>query len=68
MSKRAVDMDAPFLTINAAARKTGLSSYFLRAGCRDGSIPCIHIGSEYRVDVPALLDMLHAEAKQHVEG
>lgn len=34
----------PFQKIEDAVRTTGLSSFFLRKGCRDGSIPCVRSG------------------------
>ena len=51
-------MCAPFLRINDACKVTGLSAYFLRSGCRDGSIPCVMSGTTYYVNVPALLRQL----------
>lgn len=50
----------PFLRIKAAARYTGLSEYFLRAGCRNGSVPCIRSGQTFFVNIPALLRKLDA--------
>ena len=52
---------APFMKIGAASRATGLSQYFLRRGCRDGSVPHIMSGTVYLVNVPALLRKLGAE-------
>ena len=49
------ETNAPFLKIGAASKATGLSQYFLRRGCRDGSVP--HV---YLVNVPALLRKLGA--------
>ena len=51
----------PFQKIPDAIRTTGLSGYFLRRGCRDGSIPCVRSGSTYYVNVAALLKNLNAE-------
>lgn len=45
----------PFQTIAEAAKSTGLSQYFLRRGCKDGSIPCIKSGTKYFVNVALLL-------------
>ena len=45
----------PFQKIHDAHKTTGLSIYFLRKGCRDGSIPCIKSGTTYYINVPALL-------------
>ena len=36
--------DAPFQKIESAVKTTGLSAYYLRQGCRNGSIPCVRSG------------------------
>ncbi len=51
----------PFQKIEDAVRSTGLSAYFLRHGCRNGSIPCIRSGRTIYVNVPGLLEQLGAE-------
>lgn len=43
----------PFQKIEDAVRTTGLSSFFLRKGCRDGSIPCVRSGRTIYVNVLA---------------
>ena len=48
----------PFQKITDAATTTGLSQYFLRSGCRDGSVPHVKSGTTYFVNVPALLRKL----------
>lgn len=53
----------PFLKIKDACAVTGLSQYFLRQGCRDGSIPHIKSGPTYYVNVPALLEQLGVPAQ-----
>lgn len=50
----------PFQKIAEASRTTGLSQYFLRNGCKDGTIPHVKSGTVYLVNVPALLKMLGA--------
>lgn len=45
----------PFQRIEDAVKTTGLSGYFLRKGCRDGSIPCVRSGRTIYINVPALL-------------
>lgn len=57
-------MTKPFLTIKEASQVTGLSQYFLRSGCRDGSVPCIRSGRTYMVNVPALLRKLEHQAEK----
>lgn len=52
----------PFQKIPEACKTTGLSQYFLRKGCKDGSIPHIRSGPTYYIDVPALLRKLEGEA------
>lgn len=53
--------NVPFLKISDAAAVTGLSQYYLRAGCRNGSVPHVRSGTVYLVNVPALLRKLDAE-------
>ena len=40
----------PFMKIGAASRATGLSQYFLRQGCKDGSVPHIRSGTKIFID------------------
>lgn len=51
----------PFMKIGAASRATGLSQYYLRQGCKNGSIPHIKSGTVYLVNVTKLLRQLDAE-------
>ena len=51
----------PFMKIGAANRATGLSQYFLRQGCKDGTVPHIKSGTVYLVNVAKLLRQLDAE-------
>lgn len=53
---------APFQRIPAACRITGLSEWFLRKGCHDGTVPHIKVGNTYLVNIPALLRKHGAEA------
>ena len=48
----------PFQKIPEACKTTGLSKYFLRNGCKDGTIPHVRSGQTYYTDVPALLKQL----------
>ena len=54
-------VNPPFQKIEDAVRSTWLSSYFLRKGCRNGSIPCVRSGRTIYVNVPGLLEQLGAE-------
>lgn len=53
-------MTTPFLKIKDAVTATGLSAYYLRSGCKDGTVPCVRSGQTYYVNVPALLEKLGA--------
>lgn len=50
----------PFMKIKDAARVTGLSMYYLRNGCKDGSVPHVKSGTVYLVNIPRLLEKLDA--------
>ena len=54
----------PFQKIADAATTTGLSQFYLRRGCRDGSIPHIRSGTTYFVNIPALLQKLGADSSE----
>lgn len=58
----------PFLKIPDACRETGLSTYFLRKGCKDGTIPHIKSGTVYLIDVEVLLAKLHGAAETNGRG
>lgn len=53
--------NTPFQKIPEACKTTGLSQYFLRKGCRAGTIPHIKSGETYYINIPALLRQLGAE-------
>lgn len=61
MKDRANNQMVPFQKFKDASKTTGLSQYFLRRGCKDGTIPHIMSGTTYLVNVPALLRQLNAE-------
>lgn len=63
-----IDIIPPLQKIPDACRTTGLSQYYLRRGCRDGTVPHIKSGPVYFVDVPALLEKLHNEAAGKIVG
>lgn len=56
-------INAPFQKIKDASKTTGLSQYYLRKGCKDGSIPHIVSGYIYYVNVPALLGKMNQESE-----
>lgn len=48
----------PFQKIQEACKSTGLSMYYLRKGCREGTIPHVKSGGVYYINVPKLLKRL----------
>ena len=57
----------PFQTIAEASVTTGLSQFFLRKGCKDGTVPHVMSGSTYMINVPALLRKLGADDGKEAE-
>ena len=55
----------PYQKIPEACKSTGLSQYFLRNGCKNGTIPHVISGPTYYIDVPALLERLRGETNGH---
>lgn len=53
--------DKPFQKIPDASKTTGLSQYFLRNGCKDGTCPHVMSGGTYYINIPALLRKLGAD-------
>ena len=67
MRRRQSEHNAPFQTIDATARITGLSRDYIRRGVKAGVIPAIKIGSGagvYMIDTERFLDRLHQAAEQ----
>lgn len=59
--KKDYNPTARYQSIADACRTTGLSQYYLRNGCKDGSIPHIRCGRVYMIDVSGLYDALDAQ-------
>ena len=68
MPRRTFDPAAPYQSITGASRITGLAQGYIRDGCKQGTIPHIMCGSEYRVNVPLFLQQLEVEATANVRG
>ena len=56
----------PFQKIAEACRTTGLSQYFLRQGCKKGTIPHIKSGGVYYINVPALMETLGTKQNERL--
>lgn len=51
-----------FVGIKEAATRTGLSMYYLRNGCRAGTLPYIMCGNRYKLNLPALMEQMERES------
>lgn len=61
MIEGAAAVNPPFQKIEDAVKTTGLSAFFLRKGCRNGSIPCVRSGRTFYVNIPQLLQQFAVE-------
>ena len=52
-----------FAKLKDACAMTGLSMFFLRQGCKDGTVPHIRSGATYYVNVPALIEKLDQQSR-----
>lgn len=68
MARRTIDLIAPYQSIRGASRISGLAQGYIRAGCRDGTIPCLRVGKEYRINMPLFLQQLEAESTANLKG
>lgn len=55
---------ARFQNIAHACRTTGLSQYYLRNGCKAGTVPHVKQGRVYMVDVKRLYEVLERQQKE----
>lgn len=55
------------MKIKEASQATGLSMYYLRNGCKDGTVPCIKSGTVYFINVPRLMEKLNATDSEVVQ-
>ncbi len=53
----------PFLSIKDTATETGLSQFYLRNGCKAGTIPHIRSGSTYLINLPLVMEKLNEESR-----
>ena len=48
-----------FCSIKEACKETGLSQYYLRQGCKAGTIPHVVVGTKFMINMPLLLQRLN---------
>lgn len=54
----------PFQKIPEACKTTGLSQFYLRRGCKAGTVPHVKSGGVYYINIPALLRQLGTEEEK----
>ena len=68
MPRLTFDPKAPFQSISGAAKLTGLSMYYIRTGCKSGTVPHIKCGDDYRICMPQFLAQLEKQARDSVQN
>lgn len=63
MRPKTFNPEAPYQTPRAAAYLTGLSLWYIREGCKAGTIPHIRVGRDYRIDMQQLREQLKRESQ-----
>lgn len=63
MRRKEIDPNAMFQSFRGAAAITGLSYRYIRDGCINGTIPCIMVGSDRRVNMPLFLEQLNEASR-----
>lgn len=61
---RKINKDARYQSIRVGADITGLSAHYLRQGCKDGTIPHIRVGRDYRIDMELFSKQLTNESME----
>ena len=51
-----------FVSIREASNLTGLSQFYLRSGCRNGTLPYVMCGNRYKINLPALVEQMAKES------
>lgn len=63
MPKIQTNLDAPFQRLQAACRITGFSVSYLRARCKENSIPYCKAGNTYLINIPKFLEQMNRESE-----
>ena len=57
-------VNVPYMKIKDACAVIGVSTYFLRQGIRNGTIPFIRSGQTVYINVPELIRMLDEQSRE----
>ena len=66
--QKEINPDAPYQSPRATAYLTGLSLWYIREGCKAGTIPHIRVGRDYRINMPLLLEQMNRESRNAASG
>lgn len=59
---KTINPEAPYQSPRNAAYLTGVSLWYIREGCKAGTIPHIRVGRDYRVNMPRFMEQLNRES------
>lgn len=59
-----MEQNKVFYSVKDTCMATGLSQYYLRQGCRAGTIPHIRVGNKIMVNVPLMLVQLEGDCRK----
>ena len=62
--KKVIDRKAILQPPSGASAITGKSIKSIRDGCRNGTIPCVREGSDWRVHMPLYLEQIERECTE----
>lgn len=68
MRPKVINRDAPYQSPTHAAYISGFSVWYIRQGCKTGTIPHIRVGRDYRVNMPLWLEQMEHESRGGING
>ena len=63
MPRKKQNLNVPFQPVSGASQLTGLSMGSIRQGCKDGTIPHLKVGKDYRINMPLWMEQLEEQCK-----
>lgn len=68
MSRAKLNLEATYQSPRGAAIITGFGVTYIRNGCREGNIPHIKVGNDYKINMSQWLSQLEREAANSIKG
>lgn len=66
MARKKFDKTTPFQSPSGASHLTGFSTASIRRGCKEGTIPHVRVGKDYRINMRVWLEQLNAQSMTHI--